>query len=246
MDELWSLVSQSAEHRHGHYINRLREEERPVKKATQEIIVNLSRRYQILEGCEGSVQQAVELLLACFTGGNKLLVCGNGGSASDSEHIVGELMKTFMLDRPLDTGMKEKIQSAYPEYAEQMITNLQRAVPAISLVSETALMTAYTNDNSAEMAFAQQVLSYGCAGDILLAITTSGNSSNVLNAARIARLTGVQVIGLTGESGGRLKALSDVCICAPSSITYQIQEYHLPIYHCMCACVENELFGEEE
>lgn len=217
-----------------------------MKKTTREILENLSRRYPALKDCEMSVEEAVEMLLACFSNGNKLLVCGNGGSASDSEHIVGELMKTFMLNRPLDSVMREKIQKAYPDHAENMISNLQRAVPAISLVSETALMTAYTNDNSAEMAFAQQVLSYGRPGDILLAITTSGNSTNVLNAARIARIADVKVIGLTGQSGGKLKELSDVCICAPAAVTYQIQEYHLPIYHCLCACVENELFGEEK
>lgn len=215
-----------------------------MKKSTQEIMMNLFQRYPCLTACEETVETAVKLLLQCFRNGKKLLVCGNGGSASDSEHIVGELMKTFMLERPLDDAMQEKIQRAYPEYAEHMIANLQRAVPAISLVSETALMTAYTNDNSAEMAFAQQVLSYGRPGDVLLAITTSGNSANVLNAARIARVTNVQVLGLTGQSGGKLKPLTDTCICAPSSITYQIQEYHLPIYHCLCACVENELFGE--
>ncbi|MCI2105452.1 MAG: SIS domain-containing protein [Intestinimonas sp.] len=216
-----------------------------MRNTTRAIISNLSRRYPALKSCESSVEAEAEVLLRCFTDGGKLLVCGNGGSASDSEHIVGELMKTFMLDRPLDTSMCEKLRTAYPEHAEKMIANLQRAVPAISLVSETALMTAYTNDNSAEMAFAQQVLSYGRPGDMLLAITTSGNSVNVLNAARIARVTGVEVLGLTGESGGKIKSLSDVCICVPSSITYQIQEYHLPIYHCLCACVENELFGTD-
>ncbi len=214
-----------------------------MRNTTRAIISNLSHRYPALTACEASMETAVEALLTCFAQGGKLLVCGNGGSASDSEHIVGELMKTFMLERPLDETMCEKIRTAYPDQADKMIANLQRAVPAISLVSETALMTAYTNDNSAEMAFAQQVLSYGRPGDILLAITTSGNSGNVLNAARIARVTGVKVLGLTGENGGALKALSDICICAPSHITYQIQEYHLPIYHCLCACVENELFG---
>ncbi|MDD3346467.1 SIS domain-containing protein [Oscillibacter sp.] len=214
-----------------------------MRNTTRAIISDLAVRYPALAVCEPSVMAAAEALLRCFSGGGQLLVCGNGGSASDSEHIVGELMKTFMLDRPLDETMCEKLRMAYPDHAENMIANLQRAVPAISLVSETALMTAYTNDNSAEMAFAQQVLSYGRPGDILLAITTSGNSANVLNAARIARVIGVEVLGLTGESGGRLKALSDQCICAPSAVTYQIQEYHLPIYHCLCACVENELFG---
>lgn len=216
-----------------------------MKQTSKEILKNLTARYPALKACEQEVGAAVALLLECFNQGGKLLVCGNGGSASDSEHIVGELMKTFMLDRPLDQGMCEKLRSAYPEHTEQMIANLQRAVPAISLVSETALMTAYSNDNSAEMAFAQQVLSYGRPGDILLAITTSGNSANVLHAARIARVVGVKTIALTGASGGRIKPLSDVCVCAPSPITYQIQEYHLPIYHCLCACVENELFGAD-
>ena len=217
-----------------------------MRNTTAAIIANLTARYPMLSSCENDVTAAVETLLTCFKNGGQLLVCGNGGSAADSEHIVGELMKTFMLKRPLDKEISSKIRTLYPEYAQQMIENLQKAVPAISLVSETALMTAYTNDNSAEMAFAQQVLSYGCKGDVLLAITTSGNSTNVLHAARIAKIQDVKVIGLTGEIGGKIKSLSDVCICAPSSVTFQIQEYHLPIYHCLCACVENELFGEDK
>lgn len=217
-----------------------------MKASTCEILKDLIRRYPALDICKAEIRSAAVLMLDCFCKNGKLLVCGNGGSAADSEHIVGELMKTFMLNRPLNEDMCKNLRAAYPEYAETMIKNLQRAVPAISLVSETALMTAYTNDNSAEMAFAQQVLSYGRPGDILLAISTSGNSSNVLYAARIARLAGVTVLGLTGRSGGELLALSDVCIRVPSDITYQVQEYHLPVYHCLCACVENELFGADE
>lgn len=217
-----------------------------MRETTRAVYQNLFYRYPALWCCEAEIGAAIEQFLTCFMAGGKLLVCGNGGSASDSEHIVGELMKTFMLDRPLDAEMQKKLRETYPEQAEKMISNLQRALPAISLVSETALMTAYTNDNSAEMAFAQQVLSYGQSGDLLLAITTSGNSENVLNAARVARVIGVKVIGLTGENGGKLRALTDICVCAPSLITYQIQEYHLPIYHCLCACVENEMFGVDE
>lgn len=216
-----------------------------MRETTYAIYQDLFRRYPALACCQETMHAAIETLLVCFSSGGKLLVCGNGGSASDSEHIVGELMKTFILSRPLEENLQKKLRAAYPEQAETMISNLQRAVPAISLVSETALMTAYTNDNSAEMAFAQQVLGYGRSGDVLLAITTSGNSGNVLYAARVAHILGVKVIGLTGESGGEIKALSDVCLCAPSPITYQIQEYHLPMYHCLCACVENELFGED-
>lgn len=216
-----------------------------MRDTTQAILKDLTVRYPALYVCEANLSKAAKWMVNCFQQGGKLLVCGNGGSAADSEHIVGELMKTFKLERPLDEEMREKIRVAYPEHAESMIANLQRAVPAISLVSETALMTAYTNDNSAEMAFAQQVMSYGCPGDLLLAITTSGNSCNVLNAARIAHIVGMKVIGLTGQSGGEMKALSDICICAPSTVTYQVQEYHLPIYHCLCACVENEMFGTD-
>lgn len=214
-----------------------------MRSSTCEILKDLIRRYPALGACEAEINKAAARLLKCFCENGKLLVCGNGGSAADSEHIVGELMKTFMLNRPLDEDMCKELRSTYPEYAEQMIQNLQRAVPAISLVSEIALMTAYTNDNSAEMAFAQQVLSYGRPGDVLLAISTSGNSANALYAARIAKLIGVTVIGLTGDGGGKLMTLSDICIRVPSDITYQIQEYHLPVYHCLCACVENELFG---
>lgn len=187
----------------------------------------------------------IELLISCFRGGNKVLVCGNGGSAADSEHIVGELMKAFKLPRYLGADMQEKIRRTYPEDATEMIANLQDAVPAISLVSQTALMTAFSNDQSAQYVFAQQVLGYGAQDDVLLAISTSGNSANVLHAARVAALQGVKVLSLTGETGGKLKVLSNVCICVPSAVTYQIQEYHLPIYHCLCACVENELFSEE-
>ena len=166
-------------------------------------------------------------------------------ATADCEHIVGELMKAFRLPRHLEPEQQERIRSLYPEDAELLIANLQRAVPAISLASQTALMTAFGNDVSSQMLFAQQVLSYGRPGDVLLAISTSGNSPNILYAAQVARMQGVEVIALTGQSGGKLKQYSDIAICVPSSITYQIQEYHLPIYHCMCACVENELFGED-
>lgn len=216
-----------------------------MKQSTQVILEDLFARYTALEACATDVRAATEALLRCFVQGGKLLVCGNGGSASDSEHIVGELMKAFKLKRPLDNAMCERLRTAYPEQAERMISNLQGAVPAISLVSETALMTAFGNDVSAEMAFAQQVLGYGRPGDILLAITTSGNSENVLYAARMARVQQVTVLSLTGRDGGCIKSLSDICICVPAWETYQIQEYHLPIYHCLCASVENELFGED-
>ncbi len=216
-----------------------------MKQTTVDIYRDLLVRYPKLEGCQGEIYAVIETLIALFQNKGKLLVCGNGGSAADSEHIVGELMKAFKLPRKLDPEMQSRIRSLFPEEAEGMIHNLQGAVPAISLVSQTALMTAFSNDQSAQYVFAQQVMSYGEPGDVLLAISTSGNSENILHAARAAKLRSVQVIGLTGRSGGKLKALSDITICAPTSVTFEIQEYHLPIYHCLCACVENEIFGEE-
>lgn len=216
-----------------------------MKETTKEILEELFVRYPALTACRGDIKYAMEALLQCFYLNGKLLVCGNGGSAADCEHIVGELMKAFRLARHLEPEQQSRIREMYPEDAELMITSLQRAVPAISLASQTALMTAFGNDVSAQMLFAQQVLSYGQPGDVLLAISTSGNSPNILYAAKIAHLQGMCVIALTGESGGKLKGYSDITICVPSHITYQIQEYHLPIYHCMCACVENELFGEK-
>ncbi len=214
-----------------------------MRTTTIEILEELFSRYPALSCCKSDIAESAAALIKAFQMGRKLLVCGNGGSAADSEHIVGELMKAFKLERRLEASIQDTIRKHYPDVAEELIENLQGAVPAISLVSETALMTAFGNDMSAQLVYAQQVLSYGQPGDILLAITTSGNSTNVLHAARIAKICGVQVIALTGETGGKIMNLSDICICAPSNVTYLIQEYHLPIYHCLCACVENELFA---
>ena len=201
-------------------------------------------RYPALEACRQEIEAAYELLRGCFAAGGRLLVCGNGGSAADSLHIVGELMKGFALSRKLSADWEEKFKQVCPEMAPYLMENLQGALPAISLVSETALSTAYANDQAPDLSFAQQVLDQGKAGDVLLCISTSGNSTNVLYAAAVARAMELRVIGLAGQGGGRLKELSDVCICAPSKITYQIQEYHLPIYHALCLALEREFFGE--
>jgi len=217
-----------------------------MQKSTRAILDDLIRRYPELGPCHANLEKSVEILIAMYLGGGTLLACGNGGSAADCEHIVGELMKAFLLKRELEAEKQAQLRSLYPEDADYLIANLQRAVPAISLVSQTGLMTAFGNDASAQLVFAQQVLSYGRPGDVLLAISTSGHSPNVLYAAQIAKMQGVRVIGLTGAGGGKLKAYCDVAICVPSSVTYKIQELHLPVYHCLCACVENELFGGEE
>ena len=208
------------------------------KKDIDELIA----RYPELESCKADILRAAEIMVDCFKRKGKLLVCGNGGSAADCEHIVGELMKSFRLKRELSTERQETIRSLFPAEADVLINHLQEALPAISLVSQTAFMTAFANDVSAELLFAQQVLGYGKPGDILMALSTSGNSANVLYAARIAKVKKMMVIGLTNENGGILTELSDVVVRVPKTLTYEVQELHLPIYHYLCAYVEDSLF----
>ncbi|NLK96425.1 MAG: SIS domain-containing protein [Clostridiales bacterium] len=214
-----------------------------MKNSTEQIIGNLKERYPKLEVL--FIKKAIEEIIECYKQKNKLLICGNGGSASDSLHIVGELMKGFLLPRKLDRKKQESIKTLFPETAQYFIDNLQGTLPAISLVSETALSTAYANDQASDLSFAQQVLGHGNIGDILIAISTSGNSKNVIYAAQIAKVQGMKVISLTGSKGGKLKEISDILINVPSDETYIIQEYHLPVYHAICAAVENEIFSEE-
>lgn len=216
-----------------------------IKSQAEQEITSLIRRYPLLIELRSQLLEAVEVITRAARNGCKLLVCGNGGSAADSMHIVGELMKSFVLERKLTADQCQRIQAEFPNDAAYYIDNLQQAVPAISLVSEVALATAYSNDKCADLALAQQVLGYGKPGDVLLAISTSGNSANVVHAAKIARVQGVRVISLTGAGGGKLAAVSDVLLAVPVKETYQIQELHLPIYHALCLATEQELFGEE-
>jgi D-sedoheptulose 7-phosphate isomerase len=204
----------------------------------------LVERYPDLEACLSDIEQARQMLSACYRAGGKLLVCGNGGSAADSEHIVGELMKGYMLKRPIPAEARQRLQASDPERAAYLAEHLQGALPAISLVSQSALMTAYANDIAADMVFAQQVYGYGRPGDVLWAISTSGNAANVVNAVQIARGMGLKTLGLTGAGGGKLKALCDVTIRAPGSSTPEYQERHLPIYHTLCVLLEMEFFTD--
>ncbi len=197
----------------------------------------MTERYPALEAVSVDVKNAYSILCRAYEQEGKLLVCGNGGSASDSEHIVGELMKGFYKLRPL-TG-KEK------EAMGELGVHLQGALPAIALTGHPALATAFLNDVNPEMVFAQQVYGYGRRGDVLLALTTSGNSRNVLNAVKVAKAKEMKVIGLTGRDGGSLKALCDVCIIVPGQDTAAIQEYHLPVYHTICAMLEEKFFKGE-
>lgn len=212
-----------------------------MKEKTEDIINWLYETVPILKSVSTEIESAFDILLESFINGNKLLICGNGGSASDSEHIVGELMKEFRLKRPVRDTLRKKIEKEYGN--SQIADLLQESLPAISLSAHAAFLTAFSNDVSWDMAFAQQVLGYGKKGDVLLGITTSGNSINVINAMKIARLTGIKTISLTGAEGGQIRTISDISIVVPEKENYKIQELHLPIYHTLCAAIENEIFG---
>ena len=215
-----------------------------MKGKAMEPIAELVRRYPSLGCCGDQIAAATEAMAAAFRQGGRMLVCGNGGSAADSLHIVGELMKGFVLPRRLPGELQEKLRGVSPESADYLIENLQGALPAVSLVSEIALSSAYSNDQAPDLAFAQQVLGQGKKGDVLLAISTSGNSKNVIYAAQVARAMGITVIGLTGLGGGSMRDWCDILVAVPETATYRIQELHLPVYHAVCLALEEEFFGE--
>lgn len=200
-------------------------------------------KYPELSVCRKDMQRAFESMRDCYREGGKVLLAGNGGSASDCEHIVGELMKGFMSKRPIPDGMRDKLRQFGAENGDYLAEQLQGALPAISLVSHTALATAYANDVAADMVFAQQVYGYGKPGDVLVGLSTSGNSQNVVKALQVARAMGLRTIGLTGAGGGAMKELCDVTIRVPYDSTPDIQERHLPIYHALCIMLEDEFFG---
>lgn len=205
-----------------------------------EVLDSLIVNYPELVSCEHEIRAAAEELLLAFKNGHKVLVCGNGGSAADSEHVVGELMKSFRFKRPVESSFLETYRKVNGEDVPEW---LEGALPAFSLVSQTALSTAFGNDEASVGIFAQQVYGYGKPGDVLLAISTSGNSTNVVEAAKIARALGVCVISLTGRRESLLSQLSDICIRVSRDEVFRVQELHLPIYHALCASVEAEVFG---
>ncbi|MGN1381694.1 MAG: SIS domain-containing protein [Eubacterium sp.] len=202
----------------------------------------LVERYPQLASCAKDIEKAYDILELSYSNGGKLLVCGNGGSAADSEHIVGELMKGFKKARKLDSAAQDKLKAVHPELGSVLAENLQGALPAIALDGHPALTTAYMNDCEPLLCFAQQVNGYGHTGDALLGISTSGNSKNVLYAAVTAKAKGLKVIGLTGERQNKLEQLADVTIHVPQTETYMIQELHLPVYHCLCLMLEDKFF----
>ena len=200
-----------------------------------EIYDSLFARYPQLEGCRAEIGQVHELLVGCFASGGKVLTCGNGGSAADSEHFVGELTKSFRKRRALDPSVASKLR---PELAAK----LEGALPAVALPAMTGAVSAFANDVSWETAFAQQVLALGRSGDVLIVFSTSGNSANCVAAAEVAKAKGLRTVALTGERESKLSAVCDVTVRVGATETYQVQELHLPVYHALCAAVEDRLF----
>jgi phosphoheptose isomerase len=207
-----------------------------------DVFERLVERYPDLGRVAGAARQAAECLIACYRAGGKVLLCGNGGSAADAEHVVGELMKGFLSRRPVASALRRELAAAYPEHGPYLAERLQGALPAISLVSQSALLTAIANDIAGDLIFAQQVLGYGRPGDVLIAVSTSGTSPNVLHALRVARVLGLATVGFTGRTGGEMPALCDVAVCVPLDSTAEVQERHLALYHAVCAEVERTLF----
>lgn len=208
----------------------------------KEFLGTLVSRYPELNGCKMDIDKAYSVLQECFAKGKKLLVAGNGGSAADAEHIVGELMKGFVKPRKLGKDLSDALLSVNPDLGKTLSESLQGALPAIALDGHFALTTAYMNDCEPLLCFAQQVNGYGKDGDVFLGISTSGNSKNILYAATVAKAKGLKVIGLTGERESGLSAMADVCIRVPQKETYKIQELHLPVYHCICLMLEETFF----
>ncbi|BAH73457.1 D-sedoheptulose-7-phosphate isomerase [Solidesulfovibrio magneticus] len=205
---------------------------------------HLLDRYPALAPLTRELASAGALLERTVRAGGKMLVCGNGGSAADAEHIVGELMKGFCLPRPLTAKQRQTLTEAFPGEGPALADSLQQAIPAVSLVAGVSLPTAFANDVGAVNVFAQQTLGLGRPGDLLWAISTSGNSPNVLAALRVARAFGLSTLGMTGPGGGRMADLCDVLLAVPGESTAAIQELHLPVYHALCETLEQSLFGQ--
>jgi D-sedoheptulose 7-phosphate isomerase len=210
---------------------------------TKYILQETLRRYTRLEPLEEAIQKAAETIINTCRNGGKVLVCGNGGSCSDADHIVGELMKSFEGRRPLSKPLQEKLVDLSPETGKMLAEKLQQGLPAISLTVHSALITAIANDISGEVIYAQQVVGYGNSGDVLIGLSTSGNSMNVIEAMIVAKAKGLTTIGMTGETGGKMKDWSDILLNVPERRTAYVQELHLPVYHALCMMVEKEIFG---
>ncbi len=212
--------------------------------SNMDFVTQLIWRYPVLKANENEIRQMCDAVIKSYESGGKLLVCGNGGSCADAEHIVGELMKGFLKKRPVPDKKKAQMLEIVPELSELGVEKLQQGLPAIALNSGAALTTAFANDCDPDLIYAQQVLGLGKKGDVFLGISTSGNAKNVYAAAAVAKSLGLVTVALSGKNGGRLKDICDISIVVNEDETYMIQELHLPVYHAMCATVEEHFFKE--
>ena len=217
---------------------------RALERRLEKHINLLIERYPVLQECRQAIIDAYLVMEECYEQDGKLLIAGNGGSASDSEHIAGELMKRFKMPRPVTAEFAEKLQKIDSVRGKNLAKNLERGLMAIPLVAHEALSTAYINDVDGLGVFAQQLFGFGRQGGVFLGISTSGNSKNVMSATVVARALGIKVIGLTGAKGGELADVADVVVKVPETETYMIQELHLPVYHCWCLMLEDKFFGK--
>ncbi|MDO4197501.1 MAG: SIS domain-containing protein [Erysipelotrichaceae bacterium] len=217
-----------------------------MNSSVKEAFIDTMKRYPQLKVCAEDMLYAFKMIKDSYDNDGKLLIAGNGGSAADSEHIAGELMKRFKSKRPIDEDLKNKLTEIDKEIGEQLSDSLEKPLYAVPLTSHVALTTAYMNDVNAEGVFAQQLLGYGKKGDVFLAISTSGNSKNIYYACVVAKALGIKIVGLTGSKDSKLSGIADVCIKVPETETYKIQELHLPVYHCLCLMLENNYFGEDK
>jgi D-sedoheptulose 7-phosphate isomerase len=215
-----------------------------MEQRVEKHLTTLMSRYPQLNSCKEDIAAAFDILEDCYLCNHKLLIAGNGGSAADSEHITGELMKRFKIPRPVSAEFSEKLKRIDVELGDALAKNLECALTAIPLVVLESLTTAYINDVDGLGVFAQQLFGFGREGDVFLGISTSGNSKNILSAAVVAKALGIKVIGLTGAKGGKLVAFADVMIRVPEEETFMIQELHLPVYHCLCLMLEERFFGK--
>ncbi len=212
-----------------------------MKETTKRILVELIEKYPQLQDCFADIKNAFLILKTCFENGGRVFTCGNGGSSADSEHIVGELLKSFKKHRPIDKAVSKNLQ-AFGEDGAYLCEKLEGSLPAYSLNSQTGIMTAFANDKSWDATFAQQLYGLGQQGDCLITLSTSGNSKNCVYAVLVGKAKGISSIALTGVGGGKLKEYSNCTIAVPEKETYKVQELHLPVYHCLCAMLEEELF----
>ena len=213
-----------------------------MKEIVKKQLDDLIKRYPSLQVCKKDIEKAYLLLEKAYDNNNKLLIAGNGGSAADSEHMAGELMKRFKINRKIDKKLADKLKKIDRQRGLRLSKNLEMPLRAVPLTSHIAITTAYMNDADATGVFAQQMLGFGDKSDVFLAISTSGNSENIISACVVAKALGIKIIGLTGQKDSLLGKYADVCIKVPETETYKVQELHLPVYHCLCLMLESNYF----